>query len=492
MVKKLLYVIGLFMLLPSYAMAAPQLLFILHKTEIQLGHPIDAELYGIDLRAKLTDIELRDLKEMFGVTLQESSGEIEDPRWPGRPVQMMRFKLYPRQTGNLIVPELNISGAKSKPQTVLVTPGIKKSRNGVMDIQRELRISTAQPWERQQVIIEVEVIAEDAFASLHSRQLNIPGFDVFSIPASVDKNSADDSGRLVMRIGWVLLPLTAGQYLIDVPPVEYRKSGQAERTYYFPKQTINVKALPPYIPPTMPVGRIHMTSRLQSDTLFLPGLLSYWDVTLTGNGISPNWIPPISQQIKSNNDMQFFPATAARVPFVNRDGLHGEVSYHIPFKPIRSGRLNLPSLRIQYFDPENAKIMIAKYQPQPALVFSMTLRIIVGGLLLLTLFWTGKYLYGKFCLLWQRHRLRQAAISGITQAQSVVELRMALNLLAKAKGWPINMTLRHFASHCRNKAKASNDLFDLLNQLSHACYSNKPILDLENFRMALLTQLRPL
>jgi hypothetical protein len=492
MVRKLLYAIGLFMLLPSYAMAAPQLLFILHKAEIQLGHSIDAELYGIDLHAKLVDIDLRGLKEVFGVTLQESSGEIEDPRWPGRPVQMMQFKLYPRQTGNLIVPELSVAGAQTKPQTVLVTPGIKTTRNGVMDIQREIRISTAQPWERQQVIIEVEVIAEDTFASLRSQQLKIPGFDVFSIPASVDKNNANDSGRSVMRIGWVLLPLTAGQYHIEVPPVEYRKSGQTERTYYFPKRTINVKALPPYIPPTMPVGRIHMTSRLQSDTLILPGLLNYWDVTLTGNGISPNWIPAISQQIKSNTDMQFFPATAERVPLVNRDGLQGEVTYHIPFKPISNGRLKLPSLRIQYFDPESARIILATHQPQPALVFSMTLRLIVAGLLLVTLFWAGKYLYGKFCLMRQRHRLRQAAISGITQAQSVLELRMALNLLAKAKGWPINMTLRHFASHCRSKTKASNDLLELLNQLSHACYSHEPILDLENFRMALLAQLRPL
>jgi hypothetical protein len=138
MVRKLLYAIGLFMLLPSYAMAAPQLLFILHKAEIQLGHSIDAELYGIDLHAKLVDIDLRGLKEVFGVTLQESSGEIEDPRWPGRPVQMMQFKLYPRQTGNLIVPELSVAGAQTKPQTVLVTPGIKTTRNGVMDIQREI------------------------------------------------------------------------------------------------------------------------------------------------------------------------------------------------------------------------------------------------------------------------------------------------------------------------------------------------------------------
>lgn len=492
MVMKRCFVLCLFLLQPISSFAAPQLFINLNKSEIQLGHAIDAELYGIDLHTKLIDIDLRDLKEVFGVTLEESFGEIEDPRWPGRPVQMMQFKLYPRQTGNLIVPELSVAGAQTKAQTVLVTPGIKTTRNGAMDIQRELKLSTAQPWERQQVIIEVEVVAEDSFASLRSKPLKIPGFDVFSIPASVDKNSDNDSGRSVMRIGWVLLPLAAGQYHIELPPVEYHKSGQTERSYYFPKQTLNVKALPPYLPPTMPVGRIHMTSRLQSDTFILPGLLHYWDVTLTGNGIAPNWIPPISQQIKSNADMQFFPATAERVPFVSRDGLQGEVTYHIPFKPISNGRLKLPSLRIQYFDPESARIIIATHQPQPALVLSTTLRLIVAGLLLVTLLWAGKYLYGKFCLMRQRHRLRQAAMSGITQAQSFVDLRMALTLLAKAKGWPTNMTLRHFASHCRSKANASNDLLDLLNQLSHACYSNEPILDLENFRMALLTQLRPL
>ena len=489
MVTKRFSVLLLFLLLPISSMAAPQLFISLNKTDIQLGHVIDAELYGIDLQGRLVDIDLHDLKEVFGVTLEETADDVADPRWPDRSVQMLRLKLYPRQIGNLILPELSLEGAQSTPHTILVTPGIKKTRTGIMDIRRALTISSTQPWERQQVLVEVDVITQDTFASLSAKTLRIPGFEVFPIPPSVDKNTGNDAGQSVMRLGWVLSPLAAGQYHIDVPPVEYRESGLTERTYYFPKQTLNVKALPPYIPPTMPVGLIRIASRLNSSSLVFPNRLHYWDVTLTGNGVSPNWIPPLSRQIQSNNELQFFPASTERLSFADRDGLHSQVTYHIPFKPISNGRLNLPDLRIQYFDPESGRLDYASHRPQFALVMNTSLRILFGVLLFLMLCGAGIYLYRKIGLLRQRHRLRKTVVSDIRQARSFIELRMALKPLAQAEGWPNNMTLQHFAQHCRTSRNMPDDVIALIDQLSQACYSNKANIDLNEYRAALLDRL---
>lgn len=479
----------LLLLLPLASMAAPQLFIHLNKTDIQLGHVIDAELYGLDLQGRLVDIDLHDLQDVFGVTLEESSGDSEDPRWPGHAVQMLRLKLYPRQSGNLILPALRIEGAQSMQHTVRVTQGIKKTRAGNMDIQRALTISSTQPWEHQQVLVDVSVSTADRFASLSTKTLRIPGFEVFPIAPSMDKTIDNDIGQSMMRLGWVLSPLAAGQYHIELPPIEYRKSGRTERTYYFPKQTINVKALPPYIPPTMPVGRIHIASHVASDTVIFPNRLHYWDVTLIGNGVSPNWMPPLSRQIQSNNAIQFFPASTERVPLAKRDGLHSRVSYHIPFKAITNGRLALPYMRIQYFDPDSGRLVFASHRPQSALVMSTSLWILFGGALCLVLLWTGISLYRKFCLVRQRYRFRKMAIVAIRQARSFIELRRALKPLAKAEGWPSNMTLQTFALHCSTNRHVPQDVAALINQLSQACYSNKPNIELNEFRAALLARL---
>ena len=318
MVKWQFYIIGLLLLLPSFSVAAPQLLFNIDKTEIQLGHHINAKLYGVDLQKKLASIDLSDLKEKFGVTIEETTEAIEYARWPNQSVQVSYLKLYPRQTGNLEISELRIDGKQSKQQTILVTSGIKKSRIGDTNIERDIKISSTQPWERQQVIIEVEVEAADSFSSLSSEDLKIPGFETYSIPPSTEKILRDGVEHLAMRTGWVLLPLSTGQFSIDVPPIKYQKSGRTERVYYFPKQTINVKALPPYIPPTMPVGKIHIETTLKSDKLLFPGILSFWNITLLGSGVSPNWIPPVLRQIKSNNDINVLPINTKRSAFANK------------------------------------------------------------------------------------------------------------------------------------------------------------------------------
>lgn len=479
------------LLLPSFSMAAPQLLFVYDKTEIQLGHYINAELYGIDLKSKLADIDLRNLNENFGVTIEETSGGMEDDRWPNQSVQMSQLKLYPRTTGNLTVPALSIDNAHNKQQTILVVPGIKKSRTGTTNISQKINISSIQPWERQQVIIEVEVTAADTFSSLRSEKLNVPGFEIFPIPPSAEKVIRNEISHSVMRIGWVLLPLSSGAYNIEIPPIQYRRSGQTKRTYYFPKQNINVKTLPPYIPPTMPVGKINITTRLKSDTLFYPGILRYWDITLTGNGVSPGWIPPVLRQIKSNSDIQILPVHTERTPKVTRDGLQGQVIHNIPFKPVSSGRLSLPSLRIQYFDPASAKIITITHPAQFSLVLNLGLRIVIGIFISLLLFWLGKYIYGKICFFRQRRQRRQTAVSAIEEASTFLELRMALNLLANAESWPANMALHQYVLHEFNNFKAGDHFHELLGQLSRACYGKKANADFKKLRSAFLLQLRP-
>jgi hypothetical protein len=495
MVRVHLLIASFVLLISGLATAAPQsetpaLQWKLDKETLQLGHHIRAELYGIGLRGKLSDISLQPLQEQFGFTLEETIGEMEDPRWPQQRVQRLLLKLYPRHTGTLTLPTLSGGGARSQSHSITVTAGINQSRGGDSPIEQHISVSSTQPWQRQQVRIEMEIITSDRFATLQAATPEITGFEVFALPAGSETLQRDGKELNRLHIGWSLFPLSSGPYTLDLPPIEYRKSGRSTRIYYLPRQTIEVKALPPYIPPTMPVGRIELASSLEAGPWLEPQTLGFWHLTLTGNGVSPSWMPPVLHHLHSDKALRFLPAKSELTPTATRNGLQSRITHHIPFKPGTNGRVKLPTLHIQYFDPYSGKILATTYHPPFAYSISMTWRALLIGLSGLAILLAGKILYSKLCQLVRRRRLRQAALAEIATASSAMNIRKALKLFSEAEGWPANMTLRDWARHWATRHRRSNDIDILIERLSLACYGKAPSVELDGLRRALLAQLR--
>jgi len=275
-----------------------------------------------------------------------------------------------------------------------------------------------------------------------------------------------------------------------MPPVEYRQSGRTQRTYFSPKQKMQIKSLPPYIPPTMPVGKVNVSSTLRSEKLLSPSDLSYWDLKLSGYGVSPSWIPPVMRQVKSGSDIQFFPKDSKSDSTIRNGTLQTQLVHHIPFKPLVSGRLSLPSIRFQYFDPGSGKIITATHHPQQAFVLGSVWQVIIGGLISLLLVLMGIYLYQKIIFFRNRRQCRKAAFREIYNAESFMGLREALNHFASAEGWPVNLSIQRWAMYWASSFKQDDDFYELLDQLSHACYSKAPSHDLDVFRALFIARLR--
>lgn len=487
--KKHIYSILLVFLLPLSVSAEPQLLLELNKTEVQIGRHINAQLYGIDLPGKLVDINLEGLRESFGIDILETIEDAEDPRWPTQSVQSIQFKLYPRQIGNYLLPELIFSGIKSNHKNISVLKGVVKSRSGSKSIVREVSLPSAEIWERQQVLIEVKFTTPETFVTLNTEIIKIPGFEVFPVPTKSVKVSQDGSELSAISIGWILFPLVAGQYNLELPSIEYQQSGRTLRTYYLPKQKLNIKALPPYVPPTMPVGKIGISSSLREQELLSPSELSYWDITLTGDGVSPNWMPSVIRQLKSNSNIDFFSTDSIRESKIQKNVLQSQVVHLVPFKALGNGKLELPVIQAQYFDPTTGKIIRISHHPEQAFVLSMTWRFFIGGLLSLLIIFMGRYFYREISALQKRRRLHQAALSQITQATSFFDVRNSLNVLANAEGWPGNLTIQHWTLYWESCFKRDDGFLELLQQLSQACYDKEPLQGLEDFRLKFVSQL---
>ena len=177
---------------------------------------------------------------------------------------------------------------------------------------------------------------------------------------------------------------------------------------------------------------------------------------------------------------------------IRHGALHTQLVHHIPFKPLGNGRLNLPLIRIQYFDPGSGKIIAATHYPHQTFVIDLVWRVIIGGLIGVLVILLGKVLYQKYFFIRHRWQLRKAAFHEINTAETYAGLRDALNLLANAEGWPNNLTIRRWVIYwtsCFKQNDGFDDFDDLMKQLSRACYCKEPMQDLEAFRSRLIDQL---
>jgi len=256
MVKRLLYFVMLWLIVPVNVALSAELIFMVDKTTLEFGHYSKAELYAVDLPQKLNRIDFSELEHNFGVVIEETTEQVEDARWPDQEVQLIELKLYPRTVGALTVPALRLADVQSKLQSIMVATGVDEKNNSM---SQKVTLSSASVGQRQRVTILVEIITRDSFVSLQTDELSIKGFDVFPIPASVEKIQNNAGRYFTLRIGWVIFPLIDGDFDISLPAIEYSQFSQTLRRYYFPTQKLTVMNLPPYIPPTMPVGEVSIS-----------------------------------------------------------------------------------------------------------------------------------------------------------------------------------------------------------------------------------------
>lgn len=453
-------------LLPLAASSA-QLLLNIDKQEVQLGHAIKAELLGIDLPQDISSLDLTPLRTNFGIVTEETIGSLEDARWPGQSIQKMVLRLYPRRVGELTIPALHAGEIQSIEKSIRSLEGIQKQATGNLAISQRIHVSTQAPWERQQVIVSVEIQTPDTFATLQTEDKpKIPGFAVFPLP--LVKTSHGGTTRL--RISWALFPLTEGNLQLELPPVEYRKSGRTQRLYFLPIQQIAVRPLPAYIPPTMPVGKLSITSRLNQEGLLHTDRLVYWTIALTGTGMPPQWMPSVSVQIQGNASLRFSPASKQKNLFAEEDGLRSEVSTQIPVTILKNGGVDLPLLQLQYFDPETGRIRNISHRPHEHYALSARWRTALIGLTLLAgLSLLGYGLYRVIGNL-KRKQERRRIIQVIKASPDIVTLRHSLKQVAELEGWQSNISIQRWLSLWEKRFRSGQGMRDLMNELSKACY----------------------
>ena len=453
--------------------ASPRMNLLIDQAEQQLGYAFEAKLVARGMQQNLSSIDLSPLRKNFGVVIEEYSGTTGDT--PANSEQRLLMTLFPRRPGKLQVPALNFSGATASHYEVTVLP----ARGPAGAINLDYHLSNARPWQREQLLVTVHVSTPDKFARLEIADEQDPDYEIRTIPATKETRA----GTTRLGSGWIIFPLQSGLQSISLPPVLYPLQGTVERRFYLPDIQLNVKSLPRYIPPLMPVGQVFIESEIDTGHPLTTGQTYDWNIRLHSPALLSHFLPPVLRQIGATNTTRFLAARSKRSEDVSHRGSHAEVVHTVPFQPLRTGPLRLPELRGQYFDPVAGRGEVAEYQPPQKWSIALYWKLLLGaGLLLAVVLLTraGR----RYWLCWRMRRgYMREAIEYIGAATTDRQLRQALHLIARAENWPANLSIKKWNEYWNRQY--SPPATSVMESLSIACYARGGTDTVEN-RVALL------
>ena len=447
---------------PNVAFSETSKLFLfIEKSDYMLGRPIRAELYGIELKTKITDINLSKLNESFGVLTDYSINDTSDERWPNQSVQILKFKLYPRYTGKIIIPHLNVNDLQTKKREVEISLG----ETG----EPKISSSTNMPYVRQQFILNISIKSDDSTSRLSIREdFKINGFESTSLPFSRIK---EKNGKYTNKIGWALTALKSGEQKIELPPIEYSVSGVLRKQFYLPQNVVNIKPLPSYVPPTLPIGKISLESQPPYAWLIQTNTLAYWKINIRGEVNNAYRLPAILRKIRTNSDFQFLPVNSKHLSEISNNNLLSVTNHTIPFKALSSGFLKLPNLTIQYFDPDKGEIKDITYESSRIFVLGLFWQIILGTFVLYLLYNLFNVIYRKAINLKISKEKRKKALGFLQDIKNTTQIKESMKLIAEAECWPKNITICQWGDSWKKKYKVNDSFGDLMQKTSSLFYS---------------------
>ncbi len=354
-------------------------------------------------------------------------------------------------------------------------------------------LSQSEVWQRQQVILTLEITTPDEFARLETEELELSDFEVIALPFERSAVPNTSPEQYKVKVGWILFPLVAGQSEIELPQIIYRPNGGRKIKLKLPPKMLNVKSLPSYIPATMPIGSVAINNSVPAGNLGKihdTQTLIDWNIELITKNVLPQTIPPILRQVKTSKALDVYPETLDNKITKNYQGLQNSWHYKIPVKVLQSGKLALPQLSIQYFDPIGAKLKRVKSEPLNHWAVDRYLQwFFLVVIALLSLFALYSFYQKTRSYLSERKKVR-LAIQEINHAKNTQEIRKALHRLSQVKGWGDNLTLQQVTKNWETKTSGSPKLKECLQSLQVEQFSGNPSKSLENIKKELLNSLK--
>ncbi len=309
------------------------------RIEKQLGQYFRATLRYRGQK-HLDNINLQLWRQNFSI-IHEDAYKDEDKQ--GRTIQVLKLRLYPRATGKISLSSLKLGIAKSQPININTLQSIVNNS----PIKLKWEISSLAPWQREAVIIRVHLQSKDTSSHVildSSENKNT------LLRALKTERRVLNNGDIIFDAGWILYPVNEGVQTIDFPAIRYQLSGSDRRRFYIPLQRLDVKPLPTYLPPNLPIGKFNLNSQIEYADK------NQWKIDVETSALIPYGVPGLDKQIAAINDHDI---SNVKINYSQSSsyGEYGDRS--VIYSPLPEWLMPFGKniiLKLRFFNPETGKL----------------------------------------------------------------------------------------------------------------------------------------
>jgi len=434
---------------------------------VEYGKSIVLTAQGDKADIDLQALWLSELEQDFAI--EPINGHSSDGNQTDR--RGRQWRLYPRRPGQLTLPALEYAGHKSKSIDLTVTPAIDP-RDG-----RPIRLITEIPdtkvWLRQAVTLRMTLETATSIIVLRRDEAVHDALEIREL-TNTEQPFDGERQRYRHTTGWVVHPLRKGQHQIQLPALRYVRDGVTTHRFYPPVLQLAVRPLPAYLPPQMPVGKLSFQIDMPNRFVFTNQLRNL-KIKLQGQGIRRQDLPQLERQLTSSADITLYPAQQTRREQTETGRLISQSDYEIPLSVKQSGRISLPELRLDYFDPAVGRITSLIAANKVVYAINRWLFYLLVAILLVTL-WIGIH---KLLPVVKRHVRRLhgyiRVLALLPLADSDERVIKLLRELARKEGWPANLTLAHWLQCWQNHYAPDTRLEQAVEALMLKRYAGQPV-----------------
>ncbi len=337
------------------------------RNAVALGEPLTLTLTLLNSETRLRaegvapNIDLSVLAKDFEVGKPQASHRYNVDLGRGRSTSELSVELFARRGGTFTLPAFRIDGLSSTPLKVQVS-GL--APDALPDVFSRGGVSKRRVWQREHLVAWLDVYHRVPLKSasvgeyIDTEPTRIELLEHRELPQSQRQETVNGTPYQVVRTAWAIFPIESGALKIVLPDVWVVTA--ADRKLRLPHQTENVQvqALPVTVDADLIVG---VPQLAQTPPIPAPSVdqFSTWTVTVSGAfsrfALPENLpLPALADSIKLYADQ------AQRESEVGADGVTTTVRYSFSALPQRPGNLELPPVRVPYFDTERGVMDVAE------------------------------------------------------------------------------------------------------------------------------------
>ena len=431
MVRKLLFLA----LLANGVAHAASLTAQLDKPAITLGEPVNLTLRASGLTLDVLDITpLTASFDVFARTLSR-----------GTDSETLVLTLYPRGTGVLNIPPLQLHTLHAATLALKVLDGSET----VPRVTATWSLTPAAPLVNQPTRLTL-AICDDGSLLWQRPPLPISAGRLVRVLGEEEGESKrGDEVCTLHQFHWSLIATQSGVASLDVPMLDATRFGQRLR-FPGPAVSYQAQALPAWLPNHTPP----VAPKLSAEFLPLRWPLNRplsWRFQVTG-GYSVEGLKSLLElQLRESPELGVYPPLIEMVTLDDPASPLSRYDVTLFFLPRKSGQLNLPALRLPWYDAARGQLGSTELKAKALTVFDPRRKLagqIAGGvaavLLLVGLIWQARRMV--------RWRLaRRHGLHRIRQAQTAEALAQAVRQFSLS-GQPLAPSLGEWARLLKQEA----------------------------------------